>query len=88
LGDVIDQLPCEGCGVEENEGVLLAYGDRDITFKTDFKPARVYVSVDSDGVPVCVGDVSTVGVTMLEDGFVLHAHIRTDSAVIKWIIIK
>jgi hypothetical protein len=92
LGDVIEQLPCDGCdgcGVEEeSEGVLLAFGDRDITFKTDFTPLRVYVSVISDGIPVCIGDVSTVGVTLLEDGFVLHAHIKTDSAIVKWIIVK
>lgn len=89
LGSVLEQVDCcnhDVCLVEEGDGILLAFGDKDITFKTDFKPERVYVSLTADGLPVCVGDRNTVAVTLLEDGFILHASIRTDHATVRWII--
>lgn len=90
LGSLLVQVEkCEDVHlVEEEEGILLAYGDKDITFKTDFKPERVYVSVTAEGLPVCVGDRNSVSVTLLEDGFVLHAEIRTNHALVRWIIKK
>jgi hypothetical protein len=91
LGAVLEQVDCGTYNdvlVEEGDGILLAAGDKDITFKTDFKPERVYVSVSSEGLPVCVGDRNEVSTTLLEDGFVLHASIKTDHATVRWIIKK
>lgn len=89
LGAVLEQVDCSNLAevlVEEGDGILLASGDKDITFKTDFKPERVYVSVEAEGLPVCVGDRNEVSTTLLEDGFVLHASIKTDHATVRWII--
>lgn len=90
LGVTIEELnKVQDCNlVEEHEGILLAAGDKDITFKTDFKPTEVFVSVTSEGLPVCVGDRNAASVTLLDDGFILHTEIRTDHAMVKWIIKK
>ena len=91
LTDVLSQVECGHDNdhlIEEEEGILLAYGEKNITFKTDFKPERVYVSITCDGLAVCVGEKNTIGVTLLEDGFILHASVKTNHALVKWIIKK
>ncbi len=86
LGHALKPLDCSEVLPPENEGILLPFGDHVITVKLDVKPAVVYVSITDDGNPVCGGEVSTAGVTLLDDGFVLYAKIKTDHGVVRWII--
>ncbi len=86
LGHALNPLDCSEVIPPENEGILLPHGDHVITVKLDTRPATVYVSIADDGNPVCGGEVSTAGVSLLDDGFVLYAKIKTDHAVVRWII--
>ena len=63
----------------------LAYGDHDIVFHWGYEPKRVLVHVNNDyGLPVCQGEINYVSTTILDDGFILHAKIRTDDAYVFW----
>lgn len=88
LVHVVESVTCdENECTFEHEGILLVHGDHVITFKTDFKPGEVYVSITPQGgTPVCSGNLSSSSTSLLEDGFVLYAHVAEDSAIIKWIV--
>lgn len=90
LVHVVEAVTCDqpDCH-EEHEGILLAHGDHVITFRTDFRPAEVFVSVSPvGGTPVCSASMSTISTSLLTDGFVLYACVAEDSAIIKWIVTK
>lgn len=87
LGHVIDGLVCGSDFPAPHEGIHLPFGDHVITVKLDAKPQEVFVSLDAEGgMPVCGGDVSTAGVTVLDDGFVLYAHVKSDHVVVRWVV--
>ncbi len=86
LGHVISEVDCNCDCSHERQGILLPYGDHEISVKTDFKPTEVYVSITDEGLPVCSGDLSTSGVSLQVDGFVLYAHIKTNNGIVKWIV--
>jgi hypothetical protein len=87
LVHVVEAVTCDDDCDFDHEGVLLVHGDHVITFKTDFRPGEVYVSITPQGgTPVCSGNLSSCSTSLLEDGFVLYAHIAEDSAVVKWMV--
>lgn len=84
---VVHNIDCASdCGCVDHEGIMLAHGNHVVTFRTEFRPAEVYVSLSPQGVPVCSGSLSHVSTSLLEDGFVLYAQVMEDSAVVKWIV--
>jgi hypothetical protein len=86
LGNCLLMSECHEQHTPENEGLLLPFGDHVINVRLE-KPAKeVYVSVHDEGGPVCGGEISTVGVTLLDDGFVLYVHCKSDSCLVKWIV--
>ncbi len=87
LVNVIESVACDSGGCCEHEGILLMHGDHAITFRTEYRPEEVYVSIlPQGGMPVCSGNLSSNSTSLLEDGFVLYAHIAEDSAIVKWIV--
>ena len=86
LCNLMEGLECDACSCEDGEGILLANGPHVVTFKTEFKPVEVYVSVSPQGVPVCSGSQTTVATHLLDDGFVLYAQVAEDSVVVRWIV--
>lgn len=66
--------------------VVLGYGQHEIKIELDNTPCRVSLSITSpcDATPVCHGDVNKIGVTILDDGFVLYADIKTNTCCIEW----
>lgn len=75
-----DRIPSEA------ERIILPFGDHVISVKLEGKPSEVYVSLTEEGGPVCGGDVSTTGVTLLDDGFVLYAHVKGNEASVRWVV--
>lgn len=68
--------------------VSLPYGQSEFIVKTRETPREVWVSFADNGVmPVCMGDVNTVGYTIHQDGFVLYSNITSDSAQINYCVI-
>jgi hypothetical protein len=54
---------------------------------TDEKiPGRIWVSFDDEvgNMPVCGGNVDTIGVVKTERGFILYANIHSTSRVVRW----
>lgn len=88
LSDVFHDVDCDHCDHHDGEGMVLNAGNHAIEIRTGFHPREVYVSVDSDGFPVCSGSVSKVGTTLTATGFILYADIQTDHAVVKWFVLK
>lgn len=85
LGHVLDVIGCDG-GQDRTDGIELPFGDHVITVKLDVNPREVYVSLADLGSSVCGADISTAGVTLLDDGFVLYAHIKSEQSLLKWLV--
>ena len=71
--------------------ISLANGRHEVQIQTDplnGKPYKVYiwVSEPTPGVCVCLGDVNLVGSTIVPDGFVLYADIKSNVADVYWLI--
>jgi hypothetical protein len=86
LGHVLDSMDCNLAENPDNEGILLPYGDHVISVKLDHKPLMVFVSLTDGEGPVCGGDISTSGVTLMDDGFVLYVHVKTNETLVRWIV--
>lgn len=72
----------------ETGRIILAHGHYEWKFNTSETPSMVFISeVECGCHQVCHGDVNTFGVTKLEDGFVLNAHVETDHAEILWVAV-
>lgn len=64
----------------------LAYGDHEIVFHRGYQPKRVLIHVNNEhGLPVCQGEINYVSSTIIDDGFILHAKIRTNEAYVLWL---
>lgn len=66
--------------------ILLGYGLHEVKVVIDGKPCTVFLSIEdpTDGVAVCHGDVNKIGVRILDDGFIIYADIKTNTASIQW----
>jgi len=55
----------------------------------DAQPQKVWVRFIDGGesIPVCGGDVDSVGYTIVPDGFVLNVNIQSDSKSIEWLAV-
>lgn len=69
----------EGC-------ITLNQGHHEVTIKTEVCPHDVFLSVQPIGTPVCVGNVDMVGYTLLPDGFVLFADIKSNVAEVCYVV--
>jgi hypothetical protein len=74
------------CSVAECGDVSLGYGCHEITVKTACGPKDICLSTNNDtcDTPVCQGDVNMVGYSLLPDGFVLYADIKSNTCVVSW----
>jgi hypothetical protein len=71
--------------------ISLANGVHEIQIQTDpanGQPTKVYtwVSEPYPGVCVCLGDVNLAGTTIVPYGFVLYADIKSNAAVVDWLV--
>jgi hypothetical protein len=74
----------------EDEGsVFLCAGQHEIKVDTCCRPEKIFLSVNEvDGccMAVCNGDINTVGSTILDDGFILYADVKTTACTVEWVI--
>lgn len=69
----------------EEGRVFLSHGDYEYKFTTKERPGLIWVAETNEGnMPVCQGGVNTFGIRLMDDGFVLVAHVETDSTEILW----
>lgn len=66
--------------------IVLGYGQHELTIEMDKTPCQVQLSMKSpcDATPVCHADVNKVGVTILDNGFILYADIQTNTCCVTW----
>jgi hypothetical protein len=66
--------------------IVLGYGLHEIKIAVEKHPTNIAMSIQDpcDGCPVCHGDINKIGVTILDNGFVIYADIRTNTACIQW----
>lgn len=70
--------------------INLSYGQHEVFIAVPclehIEIARIYLSCDGIGDPVCQGDVDCCGHTMVDGGFVIYADIKHNISNIYWII--
>lgn len=68
--------------------ISIGHGDHEITIPIHEKIRRVSLSVEEPpgSMPVCMGDINLVGAKVSHKGFVLYARIRTNTAIVGWIV--
>lgn len=66
--------------------IVLGFGQHEVVIKMDSTPCKVALSLKTpcNGTPVCHGDVNKIRVTILENGFVLYADIKTNTCCVEW----
>ncbi len=76
------------CGASECGEISLAYGEHQVTVATKGKPKNVLLGINNAAcdTPVCQGDINMVGYTLLPDGFVLYADIKSNTSVVTWVV--
>lgn len=69
----------------EGGSVLLGPGRFEWKVKTKIKPDIVSVTeIDSGNIPVCHGTINMFGTSIVDDGFILYADVKTSRAEINW----
>ena len=75
------------CKHHEVEGcITLNQGHHEITVTTDVCPECVFLSVQPVGTPVCIGDIDMVGYSLVPEGFILYADIKSSVAEVCYIV--
>ena len=66
--------------------IVLGFGQHEIKIEMDGTPCRVTLSLREPchSRPVCHGDVNKIGFTIMDNGFVLYADIKTNTCCIEW----
>jgi len=80
LIQVLETLSDCSCGDVVEGCITLNQGHHEVTVTTNIAPATVFLSVRPVGTPVCVGNIDMVGYSMLPNGFVLYADIKSNVA--------
>jgi hypothetical protein len=70
---------CE-CDSHDEGSISLNQGHHEVAVSTSVVPSVVFLAVSPLGTPVCVGDIDMVGYSLLPDGFILYADIKSNSA--------
>lgn len=86
LIQVLDALTDCECGNVVEGSITLNQGHHEVTVDTEVAPVEVYLSIDSGNSAVCNGDVDVAGYRLLPNGFVLYADIKSNSAVVNYIV--
>lgn len=72
----------------EREEFFLSYGDHELIFHRGYPVKYVMLHVSNDrSLPVCQGELNYISSSILDDGFILHAKIRSDTALVIWMTI-
>lgn len=87
--DFLKKLIPEKKTTERNSSsgdIVLGYGQYEVVIKMDNTPCKVSLSMKlpGDGMPVCQSDINKIGFTILENGFVLYADIKTNTCFVEW----
>jgi hypothetical protein len=77
---------CADCSCNETGQIILNQGNHEVVITTGVPPVTVYLSVQPDGTPVCIGSIDMVGYSLNAAGFTLYADIESNSAVVSYII--
>ena len=68
------------------ERIIFSYGDYLVKIQTPMKPKRIWLSMLSDKLSVCQGQLTYVAAKVQEDGFLIKATIRTNECQVDWFI--
>lgn len=72
----------------ESDILYLDRGQHEVQIVTQQPVRSVWFSFDDSlGLPVCQGNVDKIGVTILENGFVIYGDINSNSRGIRWFAI-
>lgn len=64
----------------------MAYGDHDIVMHRGYRPKRVLIHINNEyGLPICQGELNYVSATIIDDGFIVHAKVRTNDTYVMWV---
>jgi hypothetical protein len=86
LGNIAAALLAVGsCRTPAEQTITLSTGSHEIAIQTAKQPDKVYLSVE-EASPVCVGSLNMVAAVIQEGGFVLYADIRSNSALVSYIV--
>ena len=66
--------------------VTLATGNHVLTYQTEKTPSKVYIFIDSDGVPVCQGNLPMAGVVLGVGEFTIYADVPTNSCTLHYFV--
>lgn len=70
----------------EKGDVLLPYGATEFFIKTRKDPVEVYFSFIDGDMPVCYGNVSMIGYSIVPGGFVIHPKVEANSLQVKYFV--
>lgn len=75
-------------GFFEGGEIVLSHGHHTLTVPTRNQGRRIWLSIDepSHSIPVCYGDINTIGANLTDGGFVICADIKTDTCVVQWFL--
>jgi hypothetical protein len=67
----------------------LASGVNDVCVECDGQPTKVWFCFEdaneaNGGIPVCAGEIDRVGISIMPNGFIIHAAISSNSRTLKW----
>lgn len=73
--------------IQESGTIDITTGRQDVEIDLDFWVQNVFVACASEEFPICQGDLNYLAVTLLEQGFILSADIRSGAAQVQWIAV-
>jgi hypothetical protein len=69
--------------------ILASHGSSEFEIKLDdaIKAKQVFVAVEAEGIPVCVGNVDKVGAILKDSNtFIVYADIKSNTAMVYWLV--
>jgi hypothetical protein len=74
-------------GFESGE-IVLSHGHHTLNVPTCARGRRIWLSIDepTHAIPVCYGDINTIGAKITSDGFMICADIKTDTCIVQWFL--
>lgn len=88
INELLQRILCAFRGTESDQ-ILLCFGKHEIKVDTCCKPRKVFLAVIEDeccSVPVCTGNITTLGSVILDDGFLLYVDVETSACVVQWVV--
>lgn len=73
--------------IKGNVTVAHGYSEMEVKLDDKIKAERIFVAIEAENIPVCSGNVDTVGaIRNGPNSFMLYADIKSNSAKIYWLV--